>query len=118
LVLSDETAQILRDGESEQEMVARELAFYPLLQPLPGLMMLTSGAMTVPAGAIDPMGLATTFTLIKSETTGFGATVDDGVNDFAVRFRHDLGIALQVLGAEGSEDLIDCGHGPAPPSPD
>ena len=29
-----------------------------------------------------------------------------------------LGIAFQVLGAEGSEDLIDGGHGLGPPSPD
>jgi hypothetical protein len=35
-----------------------------------------------------------------------------------VGFRHDLGIALQVLRAKGSEDLIDCGHGPSPPSVD
>jgi hypothetical protein len=35
-----------------------------------------------------------------------------------VYFRHDLGVAFEVLGAKGSEDLIDCGHGPAPPSPD
>jgi hypothetical protein len=35
-----------------------------------------------------------------------------------VYFRHNLGIAFQVLGAEGSEDLIDCGHGPSPPLPD
>jgi hypothetical protein len=35
-----------------------------------------------------------------------------------VCFRHDLGIAFQVLRAEGSKDLIDGGHGPAPPLPD
>jgi hypothetical protein len=118
LVVTDESAQILRDGEGEQEMVTGELPFHLFHQPLPGLMMLTSGAMTVPAGAIDPMELATLLALIKGETTGFGTTANDGVDDFAVCFRHDLGIALQVLGAEGSEDLIDCGHGPAPPSPD
>jgi hypothetical protein len=35
-----------------------------------------------------------------------------------VRFRYDLGIALQVLRAEGSEDFIDGGHSRVPPLPD
>jgi hypothetical protein len=118
LVVSDEAAQNLWDGKGEQEMMPGELVLDLFLQPLPGLMVLTGRAMAVPAGAIDPMELATIFALIKGETTGLGATVDNGVNDFAMDFRHDLGIAFQVLGAEGSEDLIDRGHGLAPPSPD
>jgi hypothetical protein len=81
-------------------------------------MMLTGGAMAISTGAIDPMNLATFFALVKGEAANFGATADDGIDDFAVGFRHDLGIALQVLRAKGSEDLIDCGHGPSPPSVD
>lgn len=118
LVLTNESAQTLRDGKSEQEMVTGELPFHLFLQPLPGLMVLTSGAMAISTGAIDPMELATAFALIKGDTTSLGATAGDGINDFAVYFRHDLRIALQVLGAEGPEDLIDCGHGPSPPLPD
>ena len=118
LVLSDEAAQILRDGESEQEMVTGELTLNLFLQPLSGLMVLTSGAMAISTGAIDPMELATLLALIKGDTTSLGATADDGINDFAVYIRHDLGVAFQVLRAEGSEDLIDCGHGPIPPLPD
>ncbi len=118
LVLTNESAQILRDGISEKEMVTGELPFHLFLQPLSGLMVLTSGAMAISTGAIDPMELATLLALIKGDTTSLGATADDGINDFAVCFRHDLGIAFQVLGAEGSEDLIDCGHGPSPPLPD
>ena len=118
LVFANEAAQILRDGKSEQEMVTGELPFDLFLQPLPGLMVLTSGAMAISTGAIDPMELATFFALVKGDATDLGATADDGINDFAVCFRHDLGIAFQVLGAEGSEDLIDCGHGPSPPLPD
>jgi hypothetical protein len=118
LVLSDEAAQMFRDGKGEQEMVTGELMLHLLFKPLPNLMVLTSGAMTIPAGAIDPMELATLLALIKGDTTSLGTTADDGINDFAVYFRHNLGIAFQVLRAEGSEDLIDCGHGPSPPLPD
>jgi hypothetical protein len=35
-----------------------------------------------------------------------------------VNRRHDVGVAFEVLGGEGSEDLIDCGHGLGPPLPD
>ena len=99
-------------------MVTGELTFHPFLQPLPGLMVLTSGAMAISTGAIDPMELTTLLSLIRGDTTSLGATADDGINDFAVYFRHNLGITFQVFGAKGSEDLIDCGHGPVPPSPD
>jgi hypothetical protein len=47
LVLTNESAQILRDGKSEQEMVTGELPFHLFFEPLPGLMVLTSGAMAI-----------------------------------------------------------------------
>lgn len=118
LVLTNESAQIFRDGKSEQEMVTGELPLDLFLQPLPGLMVLTSGAMAISAGAIDPMELATLLALINGDPADFSATADDGINDFTVYFRHEMGIAFQVLRAEGSEDFIDCGHGLGPPSPD
>jgi len=99
-------------------MVTGELTPHLLFQPLPGLMVLTSGAMTISTGAIETMELATLLALVKGNATGFGATAGDGINDFAVCFRHDLGVAFQVLRGEGPEDLINCGHGPVPPSPD
>jgi hypothetical protein len=51
------------------------------------------------------MELAAFFALVKGEAAGFGATVDDGIDDFAVCFRHDLGVALEVLGAEGERKI-------------
>jgi hypothetical protein len=99
-------------------MMTGELPLHLFFEPLASFMVLTGGAMTISAGAIDPMDLTAFFTLVKGEATGFGATIDDGINDFAVRFRHDLGIALQVLRAKGSEDLIDGGHDLSPPLPD
>jgi hypothetical protein len=57
-------------------MVTGELTFHPFLQPLPGLMVLTSGAMAISTGAIDPMELTTLLALIKGDTTSLGATAD------------------------------------------
>jgi hypothetical protein len=99
-------------------MMTGELAFHLFLQPLTSFMVLTRRAMTISTGAIDPMELATLFTLVEGNATDFGATGDDGIDDFTVYLRHNLGIAFQVLGAKGSEDLIDRGHGLGPPSPD
>ena len=118
LVFANEAAKILRDGKSEQEMVTGELPLDLFFQPLSGFMVLTGRAMAISTGAKDPMELAAAFALIKGDTTGLGATGDDGINDFAVCLRHGLGVAFEVFGAEGLEDLINCGHGPNPPSPD
>jgi len=84
LVFTNEAAQSLRDGKGEQEMVTRELVLQLLFEPLPALMVLTGGAMAISTGAIDPMELAALLALIEGDTTGFGATIDDGIDDFAV----------------------------------
>ncbi len=81
-------------------------------------MVLTSGAMAISTGAIDPMELATLLALINGDTTSLSATGNDGINDFTVYFRHYLRIPFQVFRGKGSEDLIDGGHGRVPPSPD
>jgi len=118
LVLTDEAAQTLRDGKGEQEMVTGELPFHLFFKPLPALLVLAGGTMTVSAGAIESVELATFFALIDSHPIGLGAAGDDGIDDFTVDRRHGLGIAFEVLGTKGSEDLIDGCHGLAPPSPD
>ena len=65
-------------------MMTGELPFQLLFDPLPGLMVLTSRAMAISTGAIDPVELATLLALIKGETRSLGATGDDGINDLAV----------------------------------
>ena len=118
LVLSDESAQILRDRKGEQEMVTGELPFHLFFKPLPALLVLAGGTMTVSTGAIESVELATFFALIDSHPIGLGAAGEDGIDDFMVDRRHGLDIAFEVLGTKGSEDLIDGCHGPSPPSRD
>jgi hypothetical protein len=118
LVLTDEAGQLLWDSEGDHEMVAGELTFQVILQPLAALLVLTGGAMAISTGAIGPMELATGLTLIEGDTTSFGATSDDGLNDLSMEMRRGLTVALEVLRGEGSEDLIDGGHGRVPPSLD
>jgi hypothetical protein len=118
LVFANEAAQTLGDGEGDQEMVAGELAFELLIEPLLALMVLTGGAMAISAGTIEAMELATCFALIENHSRGLGATGDHGIDDLAMCFRDGLGVALEVLGTKGSEDLIDGGHSLGPPLPD
>jgi len=118
LVFTNEAAQFLRDRKGNQEVMTGKLPFDLLFQPPSALMVLTSGTMAISTGAIDPMELATVFALVKCEATGLRTTADDGIDNLVVCLRHDLGVAFQVFGAKGSEDLIDCGHGRVPPSPD
>jgi hypothetical protein len=84
LVFANEGAQFLWDGKGEQEMMTGELPLHLLFEPLSGFMVLTSGAMAISAGAVDPMEFATFFALVKGEATGLGATAEDGIDDFAV----------------------------------
>jgi len=84
LVFANEAAQIFRDGKGKQEMMTGELAFDLFFQPLAGFMVLTRRAMAISTGAIDPMELATLFTLVKGNATDLGATGGDGIDDFAV----------------------------------
>ena len=84
MVLTDEAAQVLRDGKGEQEMVAGELPFHLFVQPLPALLVLTGRAMAISTGAMDAMELATLLALIEGDPTSLGATGDDGIDDFAV----------------------------------
>jgi len=79
-------------------MVTGDLPFDLFVQPLSGLMVLTSGAVAISTGAIDPMELATTFALIKGDAAELGATADAGMDDFAVCSRHEMEMAFQVLG--------------------
>ncbi len=92
-------------------MVAGELAFQLILQPHAALLVLTGGAMAISTGAMDPMELAAGLALIEGESTSLGATGDHGIDHLTVCIGHSLGKAFQILGAERSEDLINCGHG-------
>ena len=115
LVLSHEGAQRFWDRKRNEEMVAGELALELFFEPLLSFMVLASWAMAIAAGAIELVGLGAGFALVERNTAGFGTTGHDGIDDFAVCFRHAVGIALEVLGAEGCKDFTDGGHGRVPP---
>jgi hypothetical protein len=94
------------------------LALKVIFKPLTGFMVLARRAMAIATGAINLMGIAAGFALVQRQATGFGTAVDDGIEGFEMGFRHPVGVAFQVLGAEGAKDLIDAGHDPVPPSRD
>lgn len=115
-MLADERAQLFWDSKGDQEVMTWELAFDPSLEPLLGFVVLAGGAVAISAGDKELLGLSTTLALIQSDTTGLGATGDDGIDDFAMGLGHRVGVALKILGAEGGEDFTDGGHDRVPPS--
>jgi len=63
LIGADHRADLLRNGKGEHEVMSRQMALNLSFQPLPCLMMLTGGTVTIPASLIDYMGLCTVLTL-------------------------------------------------------
>jgi hypothetical protein len=110
LVFAHEGAQFFWHREGKEEMMGWELALKLFFEPLLSLMVLASGAMAIATGAIELMGCAAAFALVKGYAAGFGTTTDDRIDGFAVCFRHTVGVAMEVLGAEGAKDFIDGGH--------
>lgn len=92
-------------------MVSGELALDLFLKPLLSLMALASWAMAIATGAIELMGPTAAFALVEGQAAGFGTAGCDGIDGFEVCFRHAVGVAFEVLRAEGAKDLIEGGHG-------
>lgn len=111
LVFSDKATQVRWHRKGEKEMVRGELTLDLFLKPLLSLMLLASRAMAIATGAIELVGDAARFALVERNAAHFGAAGDDGIDGFEVCFRHGLGVAFEVLRAEGAEDLIEGGHG-------
>ena len=96
-------------------MVAGELALDLFLQPLLGFVVLTGGAVTIAAGAIELARLSAAVALVERHPAGLRTTSYDGIDDFAVSLGHLGGVTLEVLGAVGCEDFMDGGHDRVPP---
>src|SRR3970282_1607548 len=115
LVLPHEGAQRFWDRKGNQEMVSRELALDLFLQPLLGFIVLTGGAVTIAAGAIELARLSAAVALVKRHPASLRTKSHDGIDDFTVSLGHLGGVTLEVLGAEGCKDFMDGGHDRVPP---
>ena len=101
LVLPHEGAQRLWDSKGEQEVMTWELALELFFKPLLRLVVLAGGAVAIAAGNKELLRLGAAIALVKRDPASLGATGHDGVDDFAVRLRHGVGVTLEVLGSEG-----------------
>lgn len=112
---TDEGADLLWDGEGEQEMMARQLAPHLLFEPLPALVVLATWTMPVTAAAGDDVNLAAVFALVDDRAVGLGSALADGIDDLVVFCGHALAITPEVLGAVGAEEVVDDAHLTGPP---
>ena len=111
LVFAHKATQAFWHREGEKEMVGGELALDLFFEPLSSLMLLASRAVAIATGAIELMRPSAAFALVKGQAAGFGTAADDGIDGFEVCFRHQVGVALEVLGAVCAKDFIDGSHG-------
>ncbi len=99
-------------------MVTRELALDLFFEPLLGFTVLTGGAMTITAGAVELARFGAAFALVECQPAGLRTTGHDGIDDFAMSLGHPGGVTLEVFGCEGCKDFMDGGHDRVPPSRD
>ena len=118
LVLAHERTQLFWDCERDEEVVTRELALDLGLEPLLGLIVLAGGTVAIATGAKELARLSAAGALVERYPAALGATLRDGIDDFAVSLGHHAGVTLKVLRAEGGEDFMDGGHDRVPPSRD
>jgi len=73
-------------------------------------MMLAVCAVPIAAGSIDDMRLTAFLASINGGAVMSRSAVDNGIDDFAVLTGHGRGEAIDILGCEVLEDLLNC-HG-------
>ena len=115
LVRTDEGSERLRHGEGEEEVRPGELFVEVVLEPLLGFLLLTLGAVAVATGMLDTVLPPTGVALIQAVTIMPALALLDGADDLAV-CEGQLGVALHVFWAKGSEDLAEGGHDRSLPS--
>src|SRR3990172_7440853 len=109
-----EPANLLRQGKRDHEVMPRHPAVKLLFEPLPHLMVLTSRAMAVAAGAVDRMPFPAGFALEEGRSACGSAAVDDRGYRFFVFIRHGVAEARQILRRMGAENSVDRIHDHTP----
>jgi hypothetical protein len=105
-----EAAQLPRDGEGHNEMVAWQFPLKLFSQPLPGFMMLSCGTMAVAAGTEDDCGFFTSITTVDCHAAIFGTAGNDGLDYLAMIVRKVLREFFQVCCSKLPEDFSDGSH--------
>ena len=115
LMRADEGSERLRDGKGEEEVRPGQLLLEVVCEPLLGFMLLALGTVAVATGMLDAVVLATTGALREAVAVVSTSALLDGADDLAVG-EGQMGVALQVLGRKGGEDVAEGGHDRSLPS--
>ena len=115
LMRADEGSERLRDGKGEEEVRPGQLLLEVVCEPLRGCMLLALGTVAVATGMLDAVVLATTVALREAVAVVSTSARVDGADALAVG-EGQRGVALQVLGRKGGEDVAEGGHDRSLPS--
>ena len=113
LMRADEGAEGLGDGKGQEKMGPGQLFVQVVLEPLLGCMLLTLGTVAVATGMMDAVVLPTALALREAMAILSALALLDGTDGLAMR-GGEVGIALQVLGRKGGEDIAEGRHGSSP----
>ena len=107
LIAADERPELVWDGKGEHEMMSGQLPLHLSFQPLSGFVVLAAGTVAVAARAGHAVKLTALLTWVNDGTVGFGSALADGVDNLFVLDGHGLPVAIEILGAVDTEDVID-----------
>ncbi len=113
LMRAEKGAQSFRDGKGEEKVRSGELLLQVVLEPLLGFLLLTLGAVAVATGMVHAVLAPTGWALRQAVTVVSALALWDGADDLAVG-EGQMGVALQVCGRKGGEDVTQGRHGRSP----
>jgi hypothetical protein len=110
---AEEGTEGLGDSKGDEEVRPWELSLQVMRKPLLGFVLLALGAVAIATGMMDAVLVATAWALREAVAIVPALAVLDGAEDLAVR-GGQMGLALQGLWGEGSEDVTPGDHGRRP----
>jgi hypothetical protein len=113
LARADAGAERLRDGAGEEDVRSRQLLVQVVLEPLVGLMLLALGTVAVAPGMVHAVLASPGGALREAVAVVSALAVLDGTEALAVD-AGQVGVARQVCGREGGEEIAQGGQGSRP----
>jgi hypothetical protein len=106
--------KFMRECNSKKEIMGGQKALHLLIQPFLRLILLTGGAMPVPAAAWNRLSGITVITGINDGPEGTASAITDIPDDLFMYPGHSFSIKFQILSAIDPENLLNGAHDNTP----
>lgn len=117
LVATQKWSQDIGHSEGQHEVIAGQLSFQLLLEPLAAFVVLASWAMPVVTSSVDDMQMIAVFAVIESGAARLRAALDNRVDHLFVLNGHVFGKKPKILRPMLTKNVADATrHDQCPPS--